>query len=86
LNLENNLIIWVKVTKPVSFKMKKISYNGDEAGIEAGSSYKKSRSPDHGKFEYPVSIDESRYELRQRQTLILYGFRRFFPGEPEQER
>jgi hypothetical protein len=36
---------------------------GDDAGIEAGSSHKK-------KLEYPVSIDEPRYELRQRQTLI----------------
>jgi len=36
---------------------------GDDAGIEAGSLYKK-------KLEYPVSIDESRYELRQRETLI----------------
>jgi hypothetical protein len=36
---------------------------GEDAGIEAGSLYKK-------KLEYPVSISESRYELRQRETLI----------------
>jgi hypothetical protein len=38
---------------------KEISFNGDDAGIEARSSDKK-------KLEFPVSIDELRYELRQR--------------------
>lgn len=36
---------------------------GDDAGIEAGGSIKK-------KLEHPVSIDKSRYELRQREILI----------------
>lgn len=36
---------------------------GDDARIDAGSSIKK-------KLEHPVSINESRYELRQRRTLV----------------
>jgi hypothetical protein len=40
-----------------------IKFMGVDADIEARSSYER-------KLEYPVSIDESRYELRRRQTLI----------------
>jgi hypothetical protein len=40
-------------------RLNEISFNGNDAGIEAGSSYKK-------KLEFPVSTDKPRPELRQR--------------------
>jgi hypothetical protein len=47
--------------KPVLFKSQTVV--GDDARIETGNSNQK-------KLEYPVSIDEPRYEPRQRQTLV----------------
>jgi len=49
----------LRLRGPFRLRIKKISFNGDDAGIEAGSSHKK-------RLEFPVSIDEPRYELRQR--------------------
>ena len=43
----------LRLRSPFGLRLKKISSNGDEAGIEAGSSYSK-------KLEYPVSIDKPR--------------------------
>ena len=59
--------LWVRVkaTKPVSFIKQTVT--GDDARIEAGDSIKK-------KLEFPVSINESQYELRQQQTLIPFSF------------
>jgi len=44
-------------------------FNGDDARIEAGSSIKK-------KIEYQVSTNESRYEFRQRKTLVSLSYHR----------
>jgi hypothetical protein len=56
----------LRLGSPYGLRLKEISLNGDDAGIEAGSSHKKSTRLDHGKLEYPASIDKPRYELRQR--------------------
>jgi hypothetical protein len=66
LNHENYKRLGLGSRSPFRLRLKEISFDGDDAGIEAGSSHKKSRRPDHGKLEYPVSIDKPRYELQQR--------------------
>jgi hypothetical protein len=51
----------VMVTKPVWVDSQMVM--GDDAGIKTGSSHKE-------KLECPVSTDEHRYELRQRQPFV----------------
>ena len=55
------VVFWLglRLGSPFGLRLEEISFNGDDAGIEAGSLFKK-------KLEYPVSIDKHRYESRQR--------------------
>jgi len=55
------VVFWLglRLGSPLGLRLEEISFNGDDAGIEAGSLFKK-------KLEYPVSIDKHRYESRQR--------------------
>ena len=47
-----------------------ISFTGDEAGIPARRQAGKLEARTKKKLGYPVSRDEPRYELRQRQTFV----------------
>ena len=55
------MVFWLglRLGSPFGPKLMEISFNGGDAGIEAGGSHKR-------KLEYPVSIDKPRYEFRQR--------------------
>ena len=55
----------LRLRSPFSSRLKKISFNGDGAGIDAGSSHKK-------RLAYPVSISKYRYELRQQQPFYRF--------------